>query len=87
MKRKKYTGSLTGHTKKTLNQTIIFYNKLNAETETDKDTEKARIRREEAEKILSQFRSLTTAEQEEQRKVWSEELKLVKLCHGLKPVS
>ncbi len=49
------------------------------ETETDKDTEKARIRREEAEKILSQFRSLTTTEQEEQRKVWSEELKLVRL--------
>ena len=42
------------------------------------DEEKARKRREETEKILSQFRSLSSGQQEEQRKMWNEELKLVK---------
>ncbi len=41
------------------------------------DEEKSRKRREETEKILSQFRSLTSRQQEEQRKSWNEELKLV----------
>ena len=36
------------------------------------------MRREETEKILSQFRALTTGQQEEQRQTWAEELKLVK---------
>ena len=46
----------------------------------DKEDEKSRVRREETEKILSQFRSLTTGQQEEQRQTWAEELKLVRGC-------
>ena len=40
------------------------------------------MRIEETEKILSQFRALTTGQQEEQRQTWAEELKLVKACRG-----
>ena len=43
----------------------------------DNDEERIRLRRLEADRILSQFRSLSVTEQEEQRKLWTDDLKLV----------
>ena len=63
---------------KKLQKAFISLSTENAKQENDDDEEKIRKRREESEKILSQFRALSVVEQEQQRKVWNEELKLVK---------
>ena len=58
---------------------MLYNNSFSIESDKKdtNDEERLRQRRLEAERILSQFRSLTVTEQEEQRKLWTDELKLV----------
>ena len=58
---------------------MLYNNSFSIESDKKdtNDEERLRQRRLEAERILSQFRSLTVTEQEEQRMLWTDELKLV----------